>query len=108
MKIGVAKITIDNPTVDIDEEILQSLQDSMAEKGLSHPIKVRQANDFFILASGEKRLHCSSSRLGWDADRSRHRRRGLLTARVELRIHENIKRFNSAVVGSGRTGRTAT
>ena len=92
MKIPVNEIEILNQTQDIDEEQLQELTNSIQEQGLSHPIIVRRANGSYILASGEKRL-LAYRRLGMteiEADvREIEEKKG-----KEIRIHENLKRFN--------------
>jgi DNA modification methylase/ParB-like chromosome segregation protein Spo0J len=99
LKINVADIHIENPTLEIDEDQLQGLTESMQEKGLSHPIKVRLANDLFgdkkdvvVLASGEKRL-LAAKRIGWEQIEADIVDVDAKGAR-ELRLHENLKRFN--------------
>lgn len=92
--ISLSQIDIENPTPDIDEQQLQELTDSIKEQGLSHPIMVRPANDSarYLLVSGEKRL-LAMRRLGWDVVdvevREIDEKKG-----KEIRIHENLKRFN--------------
>lgn len=94
MLIHVEQIKIPNPTSEINEEQLQNLQDSINEKGLSHPIIVRPANDFpgFILVSGEKRL-LAFQRLGKIEIPAEVREIDEHEGK-EIRLHENLKRFN--------------
>jgi DNA modification methylase/ParB-like chromosome segregation protein Spo0J len=92
MKIPVEQILIENQTSDIDEEQLTELTNSIQEQGLSHPIIVRPANGSYVLASGEKRL-LAIRRLGWPEIEADVRD---ITEKKskEVRIHENLKRFN--------------
>ena len=101
MKLSISQIRFDQ-SPDIDQTQLQELADSIKEKGLSQPIIVRWAKEFsdpikplgdvYHLASGEKRLLA-------------HKLLGLMEIEVEvrdlsedqsteLRIHENVRRFN--------------
>lgn len=81
---------------DADPEQLQQLTESIAEKGLSHPIIVRPANELgkHPLVSGEKRLRAfiTLGRAQIPADiREISENEG-----KEIRLHENLKRFNLA------------
>lgn len=93
MIIAVSDIEF-NETPDIDEAQLMELQESIKEKGLSHPIIVRRENssERFKLVSGEKRLR-SIIRLGLTSIEATVRE---LTEDEgkEIRLHENLKRFN--------------
>jgi len=93
VKIAVEHIVIIDPTTDIDMEQLNELKNSMDEQGLSHPIIVRPANGSgYILASGEKRL-LAARLLGWTEIEADIRQIDERRSR-EVRIHENLKRFN--------------
>lgn len=93
MDLDIKEIEIQNPSKDIDQEQLSSLAESIKEKGLSHPIIVRRMNNKILLVSGEKRLLAyrmlgletipAVERVFADDDEAR-----------EIRVHENIKRFN--------------
>lgn len=101
MKLAIAQIMF-TQSIEIDETQLQELADSIKEKGLSHPIVVRWAKEFsdpfkplgekYHLVSGEKRLlaHKILNLSEIEADI----RELTEDEAVELRIHENIRRFN--------------
>lgn len=96
MKISISQIVF-SQSPDIDETQLQELTGSIREKGLSQPIVVRWAKElgeFFHLVSGEKRLlaHKRLELLEIEADV----RELTEDEAIELRIHENVKRFNLA------------
>src|SRR5262245_5657683 len=82
------------PSPDPNKEQIDSIAESLQEKGQSHPIIVRPANSSgrFILVSGERRL-LAAKQIGWleieasvrDVDENEGE---------EIRLHENLKRFN--------------
>jgi DNA modification methylase len=99
VKIPISHIEVLEKTPIEDVQQLQELADSMREHGLSHPILVRRANNSadgngekFVLASGEKRLHAAVL-LGWTEIEAEVRDLTVDKAK-EIRIHENLKRFN--------------
>jgi DNA modification methylase len=94
VNIPVENIEIPDPSPYVDETKIQELADSIREQGLSHPIIVRPANSSgkWILVSGEKRL-LAFKRLGLAEIKAEARDLDAHKGR-ELRIHENLKRFN--------------
>lgn len=101
MKIAISQI-LHTESVEIDEEQMAGLVESIKEKGLSQPIVVRWAKEFsdplkslgdrYHLVSGEKRLiaikRLEQSEIECDV-RELTQEEG-----EELRLHENLKRFN--------------
>lgn len=99
MKIPIDHIQNIDPTLEIDEQQLTELTESIKEQGLSHPIIVRPVNNLggissnqYCLASGEKRL-LAHIRLGLTEIEAEVRDIDEKKAK-EVRLHENLKRFN--------------
>lgn len=94
MRIALDQIEVLSPSQNIDEEQLQGLADSMKHLGLSHSIVVRPANELgkHYLVTGEKR-YLAAKLLGWPNIPCEVREMDDTAAR-ELRLHENLKRFN--------------
>lgn len=95
MKLAIDRITIVDPSADIDQEQLKGIQDSIQEIGLSHPLIVRPAMNSaegWLLVAGEKRLLAAKS-LGWLEIDVEARDVTEQQAKV-IRLQENLKRFN--------------
>jgi DNA modification methylase/ParB-like chromosome segregation protein Spo0J len=94
MRISLDLIDITNPSAEIDQSALKELADSINEKGLSHAVIVRPANDSgrYPLASGEKRVLACKILGHKDIEaviKNLTEKEG-----KEIRLHENLKRFN--------------
>jgi ParB-like chromosome segregation protein Spo0J len=86
---------IDSIKEEVDQERLQTIVESIKEKGMLHPVAVHKMNGKYNLIAGKKRLMA-------------HQQLGLETIRIEIigeegmsedachefRLHENIKRAN--------------
>ena len=95
MRVLLERITIVDPSADIDQDQLKGIQDSIQEIGLSHPLIVRPAInslDGWLLVAGEKRF-IAAQRLGWTEIDAEVRDITEQQGRV-IRLQENLKRFN--------------
>lgn len=95
MRIPLSQIDIEDlPLADEKQQRVQELADSMKELGLSHQVILRKcsAGERFPIASGELRVRAAML-LGWPDIEAEVRDVDVIRGK-EIRIHENLKRFN--------------